>query len=551
MSKYGNSLTPLQQRSKALETLEACANVKFTFFESTEMRPIPTISMMFAVFLQTSALPLHAQFQLQRIHNDIGLAKPEDVLKPEFGVYQSLPAVYRVHVTGSCKLQFPSQIDLDFDRLNQEYDAFCSAIEIPVGTPRSVVQWIQVATSPERYLRPSPEWITLQIPEGPICTGSCFAIDRNGILLTNRHVVQQPADSPLNAASLLYREPTALKAMFAELAKRIGPWTGEDEYHDSVLMSLLDWFGTHCKSTDIVTKIEIEVAYTKKATVGQSSEQLAAQMSAEMLGFDVRQATLVPARLVAVGKEGFENDIAVLQIDGEVRDSLICLSLANPDRVRNEASVYSLGFPGSRYASIENHSRDYSLVNVQAGNILALPQGREPSLKQRLKSSLIFRGYDEKLMAVSATIGSGSSGGPIVLADGAVVGINVASFDGSKDNGEPGSNDSFKGSLQNYVRESRNNMNFAVPLQRVLDFLEEHHIALDPGPRTAEWRESLVAYRNGDFTTASKLLNEIIDRQIYQPVSGAAFRLRTGSVTRMASHYVEELESIARKQIAR
>ncbi|MEQ1829916.1 MAG: hypothetical protein ABL921_28395, partial [Pirellula sp.] len=311
------------------------------------------------VLILTLALLLTQRLNAEDLNyfDSIGFANPTEILKLDPGIYQSLPAVYRVHVSGKAKFQFPSRVEFDHEQLNQDYDDFRSAVDFPAGTPRSIVQWVQIAAIPDRYLRPSSELTILEFGDGPLGSGTCYAIDRNGILVTNRHVVESVTDKILEDNEVLCHKPPSLSPLLANLIDKLGQWNEKNENDEFVRASLFGWFGAQCKRTTKVTKVEIEVAYSKKNWYGQTSQQLAATLATELFEQDTRKATLVPAQILAMGEPGDENDIAILKIDGNVRDALICLDFAQPQEFQSKARVYSLGFPGYRYDFVDQNSR--------------------------------------------------------------------------------------------------------------------------------------------------------------------------------------------------
>ncbi|MEQ1829136.1 MAG: hypothetical protein ABL921_24445, partial [Pirellula sp.] len=190
---------------------------------------------------------------------------------------------------------------------------------------------------------------------------------------------------------------------------------------------------------------------------------------------------------------------------------------------------------------------------LQGGRIVSIPKGRELSFNERLKSNILLRGLDDKMMAVSANIRCGASGGPVILEDGSVAGMNQSFIFVQRDRDRQTNNDkkAFKQALVQSVLDSRNNINLAVPLPKILDFVRLHGIVPDAGPTTVDWRAALTDYRNGDFAAAKTKLDKIAPRQWYSPNAGLPYRASPSAPLRIASHYVEELRDLVNQSVGK
>lgn len=108
---------------------------------------------------------------------------------------------------------------------------------------------------------------------------------------------------------------------------------------------------------------------------------------------------LIPAQLVRVDAT---NDIALLKLDGITVAALPVISSRN---VRTGLDVFTLGFP-----------------NIQL-------QGTEVKYTQGNISSLTGAGDDPRLFQISVPVQPGNSGGPLLDAQGQVIGVVIAKLD--------------------------------------------------------------------------------------------------------------------------
>lgn len=108
---------------------------------------------------------------------------------------------------------------------------------------------------------------------------------------------------------------------------------------------------------------------------------------------------LLPAQLVRVDAA---NDIALLKLDGLTVAALPVISSRN---VRTGLGVFTLGFP-----------------NIQL-------QGTEVKYTQGNISSLTGAGDDPRLFQISVQVQPGNSGGPLLDAQGQVIGVVIAKLD--------------------------------------------------------------------------------------------------------------------------
>ncbi len=138
---------------------------------------------------------LHAQDK--DFYDQVSFAPPEELLKLDPGVYQSLPGVYQLHLSGIFRIECPVSIEVDLPKLNSDTADFRKQYKIPDKIEDSYVRWVQLAKQPELYLKSASEREVYQSEKRNLGSGSCYAIDRRGILLTNRHVVSNDSAKAL------------------------------------------------------------------------------------------------------------------------------------------------------------------------------------------------------------------------------------------------------------------------------------------------------------------------------------------------------------------
>ncbi len=508
---------------------------------------------------------LHAQDK--DFYDQVSFAPPEELLKLDPGVYQSLPGVYQLHLSGIFRIECPVSIEVDLPKLNSDTADFRKQYKIPDKIEDSYVRWVQLAKQPELYLKSASEREVYQSEKRNLGSGSCYAIDRRGILLTNRHVVSNDSAKALEADQVIACEPPPIVDLLKRLTKAIGPWNGTGEDNAFVEQGLLGWLGAQCKRTEQITDLNIAVAYSKsKSTTQTPYQQSSAARVMDLMGLDMPQPKFVPIQVLAVGSEEYANDIAVVKVKGFIDDALICLDLAEPAQVKTHARVYSMGFPGYRYDFTNMTARDLMSVTVQGGRIVRTPASGPLSMSERLKVRMLGIEDAQDLLFVSAYSNHGSSGGPIILSDGSVAGMtvcgahlpidesqegkgsterNAAPFDTDKSilTGQPLS---VAGSVR-AIEQNRRSRNLAVPLTKLKAFLQQHGIQPDPGPTTKAWRDALAAYRSGDLKSCEAKLKEVEAKQVYMVKILKPYESPVTPPMQITSHYVAELLTLVKR----
>ena len=147
---------------------------------------------------------------------------PEDML-----LVRAQPSVFKVIAAGDLEIDYPKEVSLKnepalaaaFDHRDMAEGA------IDGTTTRVAYYWDKIAQSPATHLKASKERGTSKFEHVPYATGTAFAVSREGILLTNAHVIdrpdtQTPAEGDIQAVLTLLETPLA--NTFEYLERTIG-----------------------------------------------------------------------------------------------------------------------------------------------------------------------------------------------------------------------------------------------------------------------------------------------------------------------------------------
>lgn len=425
--------------------------------------------------------------------------QPSDV-----DLLRSLPAVYMVRTHGEGKLTIPNSVAVKLDGLDAEFNELLAAGKLPTDINRATFKWLRVAQEPDRYLTPSAETRTLGITMSG--HGSAFAVRGDGILLTNRHVVAEKTEEPLDMTETESLDPPSLAPLHAELAKQIGDGP-QGVLAKRASRAITLWYGFQCRQTTQLRRAEILLSYGKQSSLGTPD-----RLASGWLGLDTREGVIAPAIVLKRGGEEPVNDVAILQLDVKAAgDALICLPLAADAAPAPDVAISSLGFPGIRYNLDTMTALELLQVNVSSGKVLARDSASRLSLSERTKRRLVGASGEalDELLLVSAKQWCGVSGGPVVNAAGEAIGLNVR-----------GNPCQLKTTLENgkftfeLLPEGTGAINYyAVPIRAAKKLLNDANITADVGESTRLWREGLDLYRRGDYAAALDCFRDISRRQ--------------------------------------
>lgn len=511
----------------------------------------PRLLFLASFALVLASPPGRAVAQDDAIFKDLFAKNPELVYRLYPGAYRALPAVYRVDVSGRRIVHSPASIAIDIDRLKTDIKAYREKGELEAGVPDSDYCWELLAMEPDKYLSAS-EKLERHEQNGPLGFGTAFAIDRNGILVTNRHVIAEQKNGELGTQGTEEMLPTSFINLLRDLNAKLGEWKGAERTSALIFDALAQWYGSHATLTVEISDIAVVVAFTRASLTEQSPGKSAIDMTIAQFGGEARKPVSLPAKVIASSDGESHNDLAILKIQGVVRDALICVPLS-PTPPKRGNPAYSLGFPGYRYDLSQRNTIDSANVNVNAGQVVWESRTASNSLSDRLLTRIYkIDENDQKYTLISAAIRGGASGGPVVLDNGSVAAVNVAYRTLPADETPQPTGHDLKRRIQQSVIHHWNNVNLAVTLENLKTLLDKNDIHPDPGPATRDWLAAVDALARHDSATASKLVEEIEKRQYCDRIAKDD---ETGKMTtihqRIASHYLESLRELIRADRAK
>ncbi|HVW01114.1 MAG TPA: trypsin-like peptidase domain-containing protein, partial [Planctomycetaceae bacterium] len=370
------------------------------------------------------------------------------------------PSAWRVEASGTLDVTTPREVIVDLNELRAGYLTARNDNLIPADITQPQAYWLLIAKSPAKYLKGSQAQITRTLTLSN--SGTAFAVSREGILLTNAHVVAVDAQS-------LTGHPAVLAETLAECLDSTGtqlncPIEGNLRQQVATLIFL----GLEAKGI-------ITVALKDQRIQLRSRVPIAPKPELRLGGLQPRQDQGIPVRVIAKGSPFPGRDVAVLRTTHSEdfvmdRDRLICLRLGDSDDVRPGTRVQAFGFPAKAFSPNmpEESRRLVSCQNGQIGQIKPL-LGEMP---------VVFE--------MTADINHGDSGGPVIDKFGRVIGLNVAGYAPSQDT-----------MLSGHT--------MAVPVNVARELLKKAGFArLDPGPLTESWERGLRHYTDGRYAEAEQ-----------------------------------------------
>lgn len=463
-------------------------------------------------------LAAHASAQGNPWTPDLGLQDGPAILEKHPEAYRALPSVYIINSVGDGTLYCPTRVECDDQALDELYAAAVAAHEVPAGFTSAVFKWVQIAAEPDKYLRVSDEMQPIELHDTRLGHGTAYAVSREGVLLTNRHVIDHEVISPFCQEV----EPVGFTSLVVHRLEAFGAWDGDPELESLVCEFLTKWYASKCDSSKVYVRLMIAAAYQDEA-IGANPDAgaIALQMTLKQFGQDTRQPVFTPVAVIAQGKKNADNelvnDIAVLRIQGNVNDALVCLPLADEGEVQAAAPIFSLGFPGYKYDLTSGQLTGLYKVNVESGSIAALPN-------ESLASSVLRPG----VVTLNAKLRGGCSGGPVILKNGRVVAMNVAHK----------LRDPAEDAQYLFPVETTGE---AVTLSEIKKLLNAQGITLDVGPTTRLWNEAFDDYLRDDLTAAAAKLRQVAAAQQFR--NTVAF----GQPQPIVNQYVSELLSLCAK----
>jgi S1-C subfamily serine protease len=413
-----------------------------------------------------------------------GTLRAEPKVPAELQILAAQPAVFLIGVYGDYELTYPAKVIIDEEKLRKDVADSRAGGGVPAGRSDAEHAWVLLAQAPDAYLTRSEETLAQSMIDKPYATGTGFAVSREGIVLTNAHLLMDPDPATVpSAAAVTEMFEASFEPVLQGLAERLGAAPADVGAND-VARGAMNWWARHCRASGKFRQLRLMLKFDRPdrkfvlgGTPGFFSPPVVLAVPLEILvagepapGKDVAvlRADLQPGlreRLKAVGARDDEIDGLV---EAGSRDKLICLPLGDSSDVLPGARVQALGFPSDAYLG--------QWMTVAAAYRVSAREGQIGQTKP------VRGGYD--MFEMSAGIGAGDSGGPVIDAQGRVIGINVGG----------GAN---------------NATTLAVPINAAKEFLAKAGIKPEPGRLTQRWTEAVAAFGGGDFAKAHTLFDLI------------------------------------------
>jgi S1-C subfamily serine protease len=388
------------------------------------------------------------------------------------------PSVYKILEYGDLEMKIPAKVQVDDDALMR---AFAADGGVPAGPDRTndpkLTQylWAKLAEAPQQYLTFDGEQAATRFENELMASGTGFLVSRDGIVLTNAHVIGDMADQPLT------NDPIVLASLIgpscdAFMKSTIELFGGEPapELRPQVATSVLQWFAANGRMTGTFRRAELVLQFKKK---GLDNEDV---LKLDLDEFFKRPPVpiVAPLEVLFKGEELPGKDVAILRVsagDFDPIDRAICLPLGDSEEVLAGARVQALGFPGIAF--------NEHIMDQTAAYRVSAQDGQVANTKR------MTGGYDA--IEMTADINHGDSGGPVVdVDDGLVIGLNVGA-----------------------ASEQSHGHTLAIPVNVAKEMLADLKIDLDPGPATALWIDALRQYDAKQYAEATQTLSRLVKLQ--------------------------------------
>ena len=274
---------------------------------------------------------------------------------------------------------------------------------VPSGPPRDLNAALRARFAPQTSVQEATlSTVTIQTPLG---VGSGFFISHVGHVLTNQHVIKLPESARMAIQQALDEAEQALERRRQRLTWRereLNEFRQELDQYAAALRTGPEGAGKAARQAyyqsrqDQYQTLQQELAdqhrKLRAAETEQTTERRALDWKRAVAGvrttftIQVKDGTELTAALVAVSAT---HDLALLKVDGYRTPALRPAALHD---VRQGVSVYAIGSPLGLKDSI---------------------------------SAGVVSGLDSGFLRTDAKIYPGNSGGPLILSDGRVIGINT------------------------------------------------------------------------------------------------------------------------------
>lgn len=392
-------------------------------------------------------------------------------LPDEYLTLRVNPAVFKILTYLDYEYSCPVDISLrksgNSTILETDYQNDLNSSRVSPNYSKADYFWENIAVNPEKYLETSNIRTRFQTSNG---SGSGFFVSREGIILTNAHVVQGPEQGLL--PNVL---DSSLIGIITSLSSEIK--SGPPPYLDNTLLNnLTSWYTGKCTTNNQLTGIYLVLDY---------------------LIFDENYAQakniynlLIPLTVMAQGKpiiiKGGGKDVAVLKIKdsfeyicpsgekinlskSDFYDKFISIRLGNSDEVLEGMDIDIFGFPGGSFLS--------NIMNIKSDLRASSDDGKIGPIRKS------YEGWD--IFEMSARSRPGDSGGPVVNKNGEVIALSAA------------------------MSTINDKSSYAIPINIAKEFLKSAGVNPDPGPLTKIWEEALSHYAKGEFKNSELKLSKL------------------------------------------
>ncbi|SBV97942.1 putative Peptidase S1 and S6, chymotrypsin/Hap [uncultured Eubacteriales bacterium] len=304
----------------------------------------------------------------------------------------------------------------------------------------------------EYYTYPNGNIETEQMSTAAVGTG--FIVTPDGYLVTNAHVVHTDEEALTLQFAMTSLENYAVEAAdsFMEELRREGYQMSQEEW-DGIASA---WYRLLAQSMEIKN---LQASY--QCYIGNVSP--GSDVSAKGKGLD----------LCKIGEPIPGKDIAILKMEGT---NLPTVKLGDDTKLKTGDRVYAMGYPALATLS--------ETLNVAQAI-------QEPTLTQGIISARKEMAGGWSILQTDAAIHGGNSGGPLFNEAGEVIGVNTF------------------GMLDPSSGTQAAGMNFAVPISIAKQFLNEINVQPSESAFTANFKQALTAYNDGDYRAALELLRGI------------------------------------------
>ena len=448
----------------------------------------------------------------------------DDAFPESMVTLRGQPAVFTVVRSTDLEAEYPKSVSLNLEALKADRNL------AKVGSRRNATDaeryWLLLGQDPEKYLVTSKERVRNTFKGAMTGRGSAFAISREGILLTNAHVVDNAVD-PTSPDSWLLIQGVIAKDCEA-FEKTLGVPDISIEDAALIVGSIRAWYakrieivGSKVRSVRVVLDYKVD---SKKRDDLAKKRHLTEALSL------IPEEISVPATVLAIGEPMPGKDVAVIKVTFEPEehakltklakernlkpellatwladiqnDRLICLSLGNSEEVLPQAKVQALGLPGIAFSADLMEPEARYKVSARGGQV---------SQTKRMKG-----GWDA--IEMNTAIEHGDSGGPVLDVQGRVIGLNVGS---AKD--KPGA------------------LRLAVPINLAKEMLVKAGITPDPGKASAHWEKCLKLFADGKYEACLEAIKLVRRIQEGEALSG---RETSWYVKDMAGRCLQKLGKI-------